>query len=91
MGGWGVRGLGCWGSKKEQAEGLAPYDREIWRLVCSCVRLNIHVFSSLLTNREDYDAVNEGEESVVFAHTHIQTRVVLSATLTFDNVAGTAF
>ena len=49
------------------------------------------ILSAFLTGREHYDSVNKSEESVVLTHTDIQTGMVLSATLTFDNVASTAF
>ena len=52
--------------------------------------LNVHELTSFLTDREHNDAINECEQGVVFAHTYVQTRVVLCTTLTFDDVTGFA-
>lgn len=54
------------------------------------MRLNIDEFTSFLTGREHYHSVDESEESVVLAHSDIETGMVLSAALTFDDIAGFA-
>ena len=43
--------------------------------------------AALFAFGEDNCTVNESVESVVFAHTHVQARVVNSTTLTFEDVA----
>ncbi len=58
-------------------------------LVCS-VRLYVDELTSFFTSREHYDTVDEGEESVVFAHTYVKTWVVSSAALTLQDVASLA-
>ncbi len=58
-------------------------------LVCS-VRFDVDELASFFTSREHYDTVNEGEESVVFAHTYVKTWVVSCAALTLKDVASLA-
>ena len=53
--------------------------------------LYVDELTTFLACSEEYSTVDEGEEGVVFTHTYIQSRVVLSATLTLDDVAGLAF
>ena len=52
--------------------------------------LYVHELASFLTGREHNDTVDECEQGVVFAHTYVQTRVVLCTTLTFNDVTGFA-
>ena len=54
------------------------------------VRFYIDELTAFLTGREDNDAVDEGEQGVVLAHADVEARVVLSAALTLDDVAGFA-
>ena len=48
---------------------------------------NVDELASALTFCEGYSAVDEGIESVVFAHAYILSGVVNCAALTFDDVA----
>ena len=50
-------------------------------------RLDVDETSAVFTFSEDNSTVYESVDSVVFTHTHVQTGVVNSASLTFDNVA----
>lgn len=52
--------------------------------------LYVDELASFLTCGEDYYAIDEGEESVVFAHTYVETGMVLSAALALQDVAGLA-
>ena len=56
----------------------------------SGVGLHVDELAACLTGGEHYYAVDEGEESVVLTHAYVETGVVLSATLTLDDVAGFA-
>lgn len=56
-------------------------------LLCFSDRLNVDVFTSFLTNGEHYSAIDKSVNSVVLTNADIFAGVVLSATLTFDNVA----
>lgn len=52
--------------------------------------LNVDELASLLALGEYYYTVDESEDGVVLAHTHVKTGVVNCATLTLDDVAGFA-
>ncbi len=56
----------------------------------SGVWLYVDELASFFTGREHYDTIDEGEESVVFAHTYVKTWVVSSAALTLKDVASLA-
>ena len=58
-------------------------------LVCS-VGLYVDKLASFLACRENYDAVYESEEGVVFADAYIEAGVVGSAALTLKDVASLA-
>ena len=49
--------------------------------------LNVDELSAFLTGGEYYNAINKSEESVVFTHAYVQTGMMLSTTLTLDDVA----
>ena len=49
--------------------------------------LNVDEFASFFTGGENYDAIDKSEESVVLTHADVKTGMVLSATLTLDDVA----
>ena len=62
-----------------------------WRsLSVGLVGLNVDELATFLASGENYHTVDEGEESVVLTHTDIEAGVMLSAALTFDDVAGFA-
>ena len=61
-----------------------------WNLLSVLMGLNVDELTSLLTGGEYHYAVNEGEQSVVLAHTHVETGMVNGATLTLDDIAGFA-
>lgn len=50
-------------------------------------RVYVDEFASAFSFGEDYSTVDESVESVVFAHTYVQTGMVNCATLTFDDIA----
>lgn len=52
--------------------------------------LNVDKLATLFAGGEDNNTVDKGEDSVVLTHTHIQTGMVYSATLTLDDISGTA-
>ncbi len=52
--------------------------------------LYVDKLTTFLACSEHYNAIDEGEESVVFAHAYVETRMMLSAALTLDDVAGLA-
>jgi hypothetical protein len=54
------------------------------------MRLYIDESATLFTGGEHYYSIDESKESVILTHTYVKTGVMLSATLTFDNVAGFA-
>ena len=54
------------------------------------VGLYVDEFAPFFACCEDYHSVYECEECVVFAHSYVEAGMVLSAALTFDDVAGTA-
>ncbi len=49
--------------------------------------LHVDELASLFTGGEYHYAINQSKESVVLAHADVEAGVVLSATLTFDDVA----
>ena len=51
------------------------------------MRLYIDEFSTLFSSCEDYYTIDEREESVVFTHTDVEAGMMLSATLTLQDVA----
>lgn len=53
--------------------------------------LHVDILAAFLTGGEEHYTVNESKESMVFAHTYIKPGVMLSATLTLDDIAGFAF
>ena len=54
------------------------------------MRLDVDILASLLTGSEHHYPVDEGEECVVLTHAYVEARVMLSATLALDDVAGLA-
>ncbi len=60
-------------------------------LSVSRVGLHVDELAALFACGEHDYAVNESEERVVLTHAHVEARVVLSATLTLDDIAGFAF
>lgn len=60
---------------------------------CLLVGVGLHIdkFAAGLAGREYHNAVDEGKQGVVLAHTYIKARVVLCATLALDDVSGFAF
>lgn len=54
------------------------------------VRLNVDEFATLFTGGENNHSINKCVECVILTHTYIQARMMLSATLAFDDVAGFA-
>lgn len=59
-------------------------------LVTLLIGFYIDVFTTFLTYVEHYYAIYEGEECVVASHTYVEARMMLGATLTFQNVASLA-
>ena len=53
--------------------------------------LHVDKLAACLAGGEHNHAVDEGEDGVVLTHANVQTGMVLSATLTLDDVAGFAF
>ena len=49
--------------------------------------LNVDKFSAFFTGRENYNAIDQRDESVVLTHAYIKTGVMLGATLTLDDIA----
>ena len=66
----------------------------IRRVICDglvgLMRLDVDELAAVFTYREHHDAVDKCKEGVVFAHAYVKTRVVLSAALALENVAGFA-
>ena len=60
-----------------------------WKPLCLS-GLHVDKLASFLALGEDNYTVDESEESVVLAHTHVETGVVNCATLTLDDVTGFA-
>lgn len=56
----------------------------------SCMRLHVDKLAAFFACAEHYHSVYQCEECMVFAHTYIETGVMLCATLTLQNVACTA-
>ena len=52
--------------------------------------LHVDELAAFLTGGEHYNAVYEGEESVVLTHAYVKTGVVYCATLALDDIAGLA-
>lgn len=52
--------------------------------------LHVDELTSFLAGGEHYNSVDESEECVILTHTYIKTGVMLSATLTLQDVAGFA-
>lgn len=52
--------------------------------------LHVDELATLFACGEHYNSVDEGEQSVVFAHAYIQSGMMLSATLTLQDVSGFA-
>lgn len=52
--------------------------------------LHVDELATLFAGGEHHDSVDESEESVILAHTHVETGVVNCATLTLDDVTGFA-
>lgn len=60
-------------------------------LVLRClVGLNVDKFATLFACCEHNNAIDEGEKGVVFAHTHVETGMMYSSALAFDDIAGFA-
>lgn len=54
------------------------------------MRLDVDEFTTFLTGGEYHHAINESEQSVILAHTYIETGMMLGATLTLQDIAGLA-
>lgn len=52
--------------------------------------LHVDELTTLLTGSENYNTVDESEESVILTHADIETGMVDSTTLTLDDVTGLA-
>ena len=48
--------------------------------------LNVDELASLLACGEHYNAIDEGEKSVIFTHAYVETGMMHGATLTFEDV-----
>ena len=57
---------------------------------CLCVGLDVDVLATLLAGGEYHNTVDQGEQSVVLAHAHVQSGVMNCAALTLNDVAGFA-
>ena len=55
------------------------------------MRLHVDKLAPLFAGRENHDSIDESEKGVVFAHSDVEAGMMLSATLTLDDVAGFAF
>lgn len=51
------------------------------------MRLHVDKLAPFLARGEHHNTINQCEECVILAHTHVQTRVVHCATLTFQDIA----
>lgn len=60
------------------------------KILSILVRLYVDELAAFLANGEYHNTVNESEECVIFAHSYIETGMMLGATLTLKNVAGFA-
>lgn len=60
-----------------------------WDLSLS-VRLHVDELAALFAGGENHYAVNESVNGVIFAHTYVEAGMMHCATLTFDDVTGTA-
>ncbi len=54
------------------------------------MRLYVDELAAFFSSGENHDTVDKGEEGVVFTHTYVEARMMLSAALALDDVAGFA-